>query len=96
MMIPASFITLGFVMAISISAPHRAHKNAHKNESAIASIRTGWRFILSNRVLLSVMSLDMFAVLFGGAVAVLPAFADQVLHLGSEGLGLLRAAPAGW
>ena len=40
------------------------------------------------------MTLDMFAVLFGGTVAMLPAYADQVLHVGSEGLGLLRAAPA--
>jgi hypothetical protein len=40
------------------------------------------------------MALDMFAVLFGGAVAMLPAYADQVLHVGSEGLGILRAAPA--
>ena len=40
------------------------------------------------------MTLDMFAVLFGGAVAMLPAYADQVLHIGSEGLGALRAAPA--
>jgi hypothetical protein len=40
------------------------------------------------------MALDMFAVLFGGAVAMLPAYADQVLHVGSEGLGALRAAPA--
>ena len=42
----------------------------------------------------AVMALDMFAVLFGGAVAMLPAYADRVLHIGSEGLGALRAAPA--
>jgi len=58
------------------------------------SIVAGWKFILQKPVLLSVMTLDMFAVLFGGAVAMLPAFADQVLHVGSEGLGALRAAPA--
>jgi hypothetical protein len=40
------------------------------------------------------MALDMFAVLFGGAVAMLPAFADQILHVGPTGLGTLRAAPA--
>jgi hypothetical protein len=50
--------------------------------------------MLQNPKILSVMTLDMFAVLFGGAVAMLPAFADQVLHVGSEGLGALRAAPA--
>ena len=58
------------------------------------SIAEGWKFIWQSRTLLSVMTLDMFAVLFGGAVAMLPAYADQVLHVGSEGLGLLRAAPA--
>lgn len=93
-MIPAAALSAGLVMVVSISAPHRQHRNAHKNEPALTSMRAGWRFILGNRVLLSVMTLDMFAVLFGGAVAILPAFADQVLHLGSEGLGLLRAAPA--
>lgn len=62
--------------------------------SAIDSIREGWGFILKNPVLLSVMTLDMFAVLFGGAVAMLPAFADQVLFIGPEGLGILRASPA--
>jgi sugar phosphate permease len=45
-------------------------------------------------MLLTVMAVDMLAVLFGGAVAMLPAFADQVLHVGPEGLGVLRTAPA--
>jgi MFS family permease len=65
-----------------------------KRENAIKSIRAGWKFIWTHKVLLSMMSLDMFAVLFGGATAMLPAYADQVLHVGSEGLGALRAAPA--
>lgn len=92
--IPAIFLALGFLMAISIGNPHRHYKSGERREPAIASIKAGWKFILGNRVMLSVMSLDMFAVLFGGAVAILPAFADSVLHVGSEGLGLLRAAPA--
>jgi MFS family permease len=69
------------------------HKQT-KREPAVKSIKEGWAFILQNPVLLSVMTLDMFAVLFGGAVAMLPAYADQILHVGSEGLGALRAAPA--
>lgn len=63
-------------------------------ESAIESIRQGWKFIMTNQVLLASMALDMLAVLFGGAVALLPAFATEVLDVGSEGLGALRAAPA--
>jgi MFS family permease len=51
------------------------------------------RFVFNNQILLGAMSLDMFAVLFGGAVAMLPIFAAEVLHVGPQGLGLLRAAP---
>jgi MFS family permease len=53
----------------------------------------GLRFVLHNRIVLGVISLDLFAVLFGGAVALLPAFASDVLHNGPAGLGLLRSAP---
>jgi MFS family permease len=70
------------------------YKKPEQRPSAAKSIKEGWVFLLQNRSLLSIMSLDMLAVLFGGAVAVLPAFADQVLHTGAEGLGILRAAPA--
>jgi MFS family permease len=57
------------------------------------SLRSGIRFVWSEPVLLGAMTLDLFAVLFGGAVALLPAFA-KLLEAGPEGLGLLRAAPA--
>lgn len=63
-------------------------------ETALQSVRSGLRFFFGNQLLLSAVSLDLFAVLFGGAVALLPAFADQVLHTGPEGLGFLRSAPA--
>jgi hypothetical protein len=52
------------------------------------------RFVRSQPVILGAMTLDLFSVLFGGAVALLPVFADQILHVGPEGLGVLRAAPA--
>lgn len=93
-MIPFIFLTGALVMATTISPEHHHYRSNQRREPAVQSIKAGWKFIFSNRVLLSVMSIDMFAVLFGGAVAILPAFADQVLHTGSEGLGLLRAAPA--
>lgn len=57
------------------------------------SLRSGIRFVWSEPVLLGAMTLDLFAVLFGGAVALLPAFAN-LLEAGPEGLGVLRAAPA--
>jgi MFS family permease len=53
---------------------------------------SGIKFVFSNQVILGAISLDLFAVLFGGAVALLPAFAAQVLATGPEGLGILRAA----
>ncbi|HET8819890.1 MAG TPA: MFS transporter [Xanthomonadaceae bacterium] len=59
-----------------------------------ASIREGMRFVAGHQVLLGALALDMFAVLFGGAVSLLPAFIKEILHHGPEGLGILRAAPA--
>ena len=53
----------------------------------------GLRFVLQRRTLLGAISLDLFAVLFGGATAMLPIFAADVLHVGPAGLGLLRTAP---
>lgn len=65
-----------------------------KKETISESLKQGFRFVFNNQIVLGSLSLDMFAVLFGGAVAVLPMFADQVLHVGPEGLGFLRAAPS--
>lgn len=58
------------------------------------SIAGGLRFVFSNQIILGAQSLDMFAVLFGGAVSMLPAFIHDIFHYGPEGLGVLRAAPA--
>jgi len=59
-----------------------------------ASIREGLRFVFGHQILLGALALDMFAVLFGGAVSMLPAFIKEILDYGPEGLGILRAAPA--
>lgn len=59
-----------------------------------ASIAAGLRFVYGNQLILGAQTLDMFAVLFGGAVAMLPAFVQDVFHYGPQGLGILRAAPA--
>ncbi|GAA4769419.1 MFS transporter [Novosphingobium ginsenosidimutans] len=63
-------------------------------EPPLRQISEGARFVWRERFLLGCVSLDLFAVLLGGATAMLPAFAYDVLHVGDEGLGLLRAAPA--
>lgn len=60
----------------------------------LASVFSGFAFIRSRRLLLGVLSLDLFAVLFGGAIALLPIYARDILMTGPWGLGLLRAAPA--
>lgn len=64
------------------------------HESLWASLAEGLRFVFGNKVILYSISLDLFSVLFGGVVAILPVFAEDVLKVGAEGLGLLRTAPA--
>ncbi|HEX7936594.1 MAG TPA: MFS transporter [Paraburkholderia sp.] len=59
-----------------------------------ATVLAGLRFVGSNPLLLGGISLDLFAVLFGGATALLPVYAKEILHVGPQGLGLLRSAPA--
>ena len=58
------------------------------------SLLAGIHFIAANPVILGAISLDLFAVLLGGATAMLPVFAKDILHVGPTGLGLLQAAPA--
>jgi len=58
------------------------------------SLAEGWRFLARNRVILSTMVLDMVAVLFGGATALLPIYAEEILHVGPTGFGWLRAMPS--
>ena len=61
--------------------------------SVVESVKIGLRFLFRQPVLLPAMTLDLFSVLFGGATALLPIFAER-MHTGPQGLGLLRAAPA--
>jgi MFS family permease len=65
-----------------------------KVESLSESLSAGIKFVFKNQLILGALTLDLFAVLFGGAVGILPAFADKILHVGAIELGFLRAAPA--
>lgn len=65
-----------------------------QNESVVESALQGLKFVFHNKVILSCITLDLFAVLFGGAIALLPVYAKDILHVGAEGLGFLRAAQA--
>jgi MFS family permease len=62
-------------------------------EWRLHEVLDGFKFVWRKKPVLGAISLDLFAVLFGGAVALLPVFADKILHVGAAGLGVLRAAP---
>ncbi|WP_353085525.1 MFS transporter [Stenotrophomonas sp.] len=85
-----SLIALGCLAALRVSEP------VHTGPAAaiFKSIAEGGRFVLGNKIMVGAMALDMFSVLLGGVVAMLPAFLHEILHHGPEGLGVLRAAPA--
>ena len=82
---------VGLVALYKVRDPNVHTRSAPgENKSLVAGVR----FVFSNCLILSALSLDLFAVLFGGAIALLPAFAHDVLRVGPAGLGLLRTAPA--
>jgi MFS family permease len=62
-------------------------------EPAWQAVSAGFRYVFSNRIVLGAISLDLFAVLLGGAVALMPVYASDILVLGPAGLGMMRAAP---
>lgn len=68
--------------------------NPKIGEPIMESLKEGVKFVFNNKTILGALSLDMVAVLFGGAVALLPVFAQDILKVGPEGFGVLRAAPA--
>ncbi|MBC7749961.1 MAG: MFS transporter [Methylotenera sp.] len=68
--------------------------NPKIGEPIMDSLKEGVKFVFNNKTILGALSLDMVAVLFGGAVALLPIFAQDILKVGPEGFGVLRAAPA--
>ena len=84
-------MAIAFVVIVTIT--HRERPAVVEEIPIGESLKSGIRFVMSEQVLLAAMTLDLFAVLFGGAVALLPAFA-KLLEFGPEGLGILRAAPA--
>ncbi|MGN2244040.1 MFS transporter [Frateuria sp. GZRR33] len=84
-----------YLIAATLMALLRYEQAPPKREPAsLKSLFAGVHFIRERKDVLGVISLDLFAVLFGGATALLPIFAKDILHTGPWGLGLLRAAPA--
>jgi MFS family permease len=80
---------VAFLMVRYVSAPR-----ALGSTSMVAELLTGLRFVWSEHAILAALSLDLFSVFLGGAEALLPVFASEILKVGPQGLGLLRAAPA--
>jgi MFS family permease len=78
---------------ISMSAIHIRVIARPRTLASAGTLLSGLRFIWHHKLILAVISLDLFAVLLGGAVALLPVYARQILKVGASGLGLLRAAP---
>lgn len=87
-------IVLCVVAALAIGAIKIKEPKPIAGSPVLTSIAEGLRFVFSHQILLAAISLDMFAVLFGGAVAMLPAFVQDIYKMGPESLGVLRAAPA--
>jgi MFS family permease len=87
-------ITAGFILSWIFTAaiPPKPLPVSIKNESLFKSISTGWRFVFKTQPLWTAMVLDLFSVFFGGAIILLPIYANDILHVGAKGLGLLNDA----
>jgi MFS family permease len=78
---------------LSMSAIHIRTSERPRTIASAGALLSGLRYIWSHKLILAVTSLDLFAVLLGGAVALLPVYAREILKVGASGLGLLRATP---
>jgi MFS family permease len=91
------FFVFGFSILALIALFQISKKpilNPNLGEPIMRSLQEGIKFVLRTKVIFGALTLDMFAVLFGGAMALLPIYAQDVLGVGPEGFGVLRAAPA--
>ena len=81
-------------VGVLVSIVHRSPARETTHEGVYASVKAGVTFVFGEPVLLGALTLDLLSVFFGGAVALLPIFAAEILHVGPTGLGVLRASPA--
>lgn len=87
-----SMVSLAFITVFFISK--KPIHNTKINEPILQSLKEGLSFVFHTKAILGALTLDMISVLFGGAVMLLPIFAKEILDVGSEGFGILRAAPS--
>lgn len=93
-----SYLTIACSFALSwlcvASISPKEQDLPRQKEPVLKSIKIGWHFVLNHQPLLGAMMLDLFAVMLGGTIALLPIYAESILHVGAKGLGLLNAAPS--
>lgn len=87
-----ALVAAGLLLAMAIAG--KPVPPSTEEQGVVEKIKAGLRFVFHNKIIVSAISLDLFAVLFGGAVALLPIFADEILKVGEIGLGFLRSAPS--
>ncbi|WP_233164711.1 MFS transporter [Pedobacter sp. ASV28] len=85
-------LTFIFIALICIFFLKKHYPHYIPKENIFQSVSVGLKFVFKNKMMLGAMCLDLFSVFFGGAVALLPVFANDILNVGSEGLGFMRAA----
>ncbi|TGN18206.1 MFS transporter [Leptospira idonii] len=85
-------VCIGLPFLLFLLIKRRPLPERNEKEPLFKSLAAGIKFVWNNEIMLGAMALDMFAVLFGGAVALIPVFAKDILHVGPEGVGLLRAS----
>ncbi|HWB09681.1 MAG TPA: MFS transporter [Pirellulales bacterium] len=90
-LIDASATLTFFLLLALVHVPRHASATASSTGRALLA---GFGFVRRNKIILAAITLDMFAVLLGGAVALLPVYAEDILHVGARGLGWLRTMPA--
>ncbi len=96
--IPTTYLIIAVLMGSALFfitlIPRQPILPAVEGETLGQSLREGIKFVFANQSLAGSMALDLFAVLFGGAIAMLPIFATDILHVGATGLGIMRTAPS--
>jgi MFS family permease len=89
-----SFTLVGLLLFLCFFSVVKPRAAAEKKGFTLETVLAGLRYVIGTRLLLGSISLDLFAVLLGGAASLMPIFASDVLHSGANGLGLLRAMPS--
>ena len=91
LIVVVALVSLGFIFISKINALP-PHADIVVNQKPMESVKEGFRYVFNTKELLGALSLDLFAVLFGGAVAMIPVFAKDILNVGPIGFGWLNAA----